>query len=73
MHRKLCVVIAAWGLLAQHETVFAQTDYRVSSPDGSISIALQVGADQSPRYEVTRHGATVIAPSQLRLQLVETE
>jgi alpha-glucosidase len=71
MHRMLCVVIAAWGLLAQHETVFAQTDYRVSSPDGSISIALQVGADQSPRYEVTRHGATVIAPSQLRLQLVD--
>jgi alpha-glucosidase len=70
MYIKLCAVIAAWGLLAQHGTAFAQTDYSARSPDGSISITLQVGTGEPPRYEVTRRGETVIAPSQLRLHLV---
>jgi alpha-glucosidase len=71
MHINRYVAIAALGFLAQQAMASADADYSVSSPDGSISIALQVGADGPPRYEVTRRGETVIAPSQLRLQLMD--
>lgn len=71
MHIKLYAAIAACVLVTQPATASAQTDYSVSSPDGSIAIKLQVGADEPPRYEVSRQRETVIAPSQLRLQLVE--
>lgn len=62
--------IAALASLAPLAPLHAQNSYSVSSPDAAISITLQPRGEGPPTYSVTRHGETVIAPSQLRLQLI---
>lgn len=45
--------------------VGAQTHLTLTSPDGTITVALSADRDGPPRYAVTRRGEAVLAPSPL--------
>ncbi|MGL4541893.1 MAG: glycoside hydrolase family 97 N-terminal domain-containing protein, partial [Polymorphobacter sp.] len=63
--------LGALLLLALAPLLHAHEAARVTSPDGQISVSIDIDGDGHARYAVTRGTALLIAPSQLGFLLTD--
>ena len=68
--RGLGLFIAFMSMVGAH-TSHAQAAMELRSPDGSIAVSIVVPPDRPPSYSIARKGEVIIAPSGLRLQLLD--
>ena len=63
------ILLGVAAIAVTSNCAFAAKDYKVSSPDGNITINVTLGEGKNLYYSVTNNGKTILNPSKLGLDL----